>query len=459
MRRPIVPVARTINSRKRARAVTSAFHRITHELERATDRAERRHLTDELRRLGGRAAYQQASAFNTAVNSTSRWVVRRIRARNMLPPAAPHEPRLLEIGAINAQLLDTPGLCVRAIDLRASLPRIERADFLALPHGGQPSASTGVTRAYDVLVCSMVLNCVPEARARFDMLVGMRAHLVVGGVCFIVLPLSCLVHSHTLTATSFADCLRAVGLRPEEETPKPASQKLIYFECVAGAPDRAAALRFQASRHERRAQGRKSAGADARARRKSQGATFDIDLGGNLGFGVRVPRSFEPSIIGRARRVQEAARDEFLRRCDEAKTTAEEPTSGDGRVSEGGAPSEPLAADHVETHPALARLVHELGLDSETHLDFASWSWGPSSGCSDACRWSLHSRAASLQSTTGWHWRRAGGWERRSPRPARAMTATRACTTEQRWSGERHVPIRSLPSSFRCWWRCGSDFI
>lgn len=75
----------------------------------------------------------------------------------------------------------------------------------------------------------------PDARRRFDMLVCMRGQLRVGGLCFVVLPGSCLSHSHTLTHDSFADCLRGVGLAPDLAAETPASAKLAYFECAAGA--------------------------------------------------------------------------------------------------------------------------------------------------------------------------------------------------------------------------------
>ena len=109
----------------------------------------------------------------------------------------------LQIGAINAQLLSVPWLQVRAIDLRPCLPSIEQADFLQLhPAGG-----------FDVVVCAMVLNCVPTANDRGNMLLKMRGHLQDGGHAFIVLPLRCLNDSPYMTAKHFEDALAAAGLR------------------------------------------------------------------------------------------------------------------------------------------------------------------------------------------------------------------------------------------------------
>ena len=184
--------------------------------------------------MGGVAAYQAASALNTKLNSTSRWVQRALR-RSPIPGAASPN-RVLEIGAVNTQLLDAQDLEVRAIDLHSSDPRIEQCDFFSLAHGGEADTSSGATRLYDAVVCSMVLNCVPHERRRFEMLVGIRAQLREGGKAFVTLPRSCLDHSFTLCEASFADALTAVGLPPIVDAKLPESAKLVYFECEAALP-------------------------------------------------------------------------------------------------------------------------------------------------------------------------------------------------------------------------------
>ena len=124
---PIVPVPSKVTSRKHARRLTSAYHTITHKLAAASTESERAACRAELKDMGGVEAYQQASALNTALNPTSRWVKRALAALQKKGSGA---PRILEIGAVNTQLLDAPGLEVRAIDLHASHPRIEQRDFL-----------------------------------------------------------------------------------------------------------------------------------------------------------------------------------------------------------------------------------------------------------------------------------------------------------------------------------------
>ena len=109
----------------------------------------------------------------------------------------------MQIGAVNAQLLRVPWLKVRAIDLRPCLPSIEQADFLSLT----PSA------AFDIVMCAMVLNCVPTALDRGNMLLKMRGHLREGGHAFIVNPLRCLNDSPYMTTERFELALAAAGFR------------------------------------------------------------------------------------------------------------------------------------------------------------------------------------------------------------------------------------------------------
>lgn len=92
---------------------------------------------------------------------------------------------------------------MRAIDLRPCLPSIEQADFLQLQPAG----------AFDIVVCAMVLNCVPTAVDRGNMLLKIRGHLQQGGHAFIVIPLRCLNDSPYMTAKYFEDALAAAGLQ------------------------------------------------------------------------------------------------------------------------------------------------------------------------------------------------------------------------------------------------------
>ena len=115
---PIVPPTPKITSRKHARKVTSAYHKITAQMKVAGSASELAACASELAEIGGVMAYQQASALNTALNKTSAWVVQVLRQRKLLKRDA--RLRVLEVGAINTQLLEEPELATRSYSSGAS---------------------------------------------------------------------------------------------------------------------------------------------------------------------------------------------------------------------------------------------------------------------------------------------------------------------------------------------------
>ena len=218
---PLVPPP--IASRRVARRVTSEFHRLAQDAARAPTAAARAAAERVLEDRRGR--YQEASALSTALHSTSRWVLRVLRRRGVLGAAAnARPPALLEVGAVNTQLLDARGLAVRAIDVRSSMQRIERVDFFDL----RPQGS------YDVVVCALVLNCLPDAAARGRMVAGLVAHLRPGGLCFLVVPRSCLERSAATTPARFDAVLRRAGL---VELERRATPRLLHLCLAAGRAD------------------------------------------------------------------------------------------------------------------------------------------------------------------------------------------------------------------------------
>ena len=102
--------------------------------------------------MGGVAAYQAASALNTALNPVSRWVKKSLLNSSSVRQKSTTPLRVLEIGAVNTQLLDWCGSGVRAIDLHTVEPRIEQCDFFTLPHGGEVDAAGGCPKPYDAIV-------------------------------------------------------------------------------------------------------------------------------------------------------------------------------------------------------------------------------------------------------------------------------------------------------------------
>ncbi|CAM9372594.1 unnamed protein product, partial [Ectocarpus fasciculatus] len=196
-----VPIGgRAIKSRRIARIVTSSFHDITRSLKIAeeelaaanevtrSDLARRvTELKSELTQMGGRHKYQEASIISTKHHQTSKWMIQSIKTlRPDYKDRGEHKLALLEVGAINNQLLRCPWLNVRAVDLNSQHPYIEEIDYFDVT----PDP------IYDFIVASMVVNCVPEPSRRAEMLSRFCSHLKprsltepLGGVLFLVLPL------------------------------------------------------------------------------------------------------------------------------------------------------------------------------------------------------------------------------------------------------------------------------
>lgn len=250
-----------MKSRKRARHVTTQFHKLTHERERAIQQGDMgivQQLDQALRAMGGRSEYQRASQLSTSFHSTSKWVLGHlaqlgwlygIRSATTTDDASAgvqeskkqrRSTRILEVGAINTELLDaaeessiTDGeskkkyrLDVRAIDLHSMEKRIEEADFLTLPF-----CSDDIQQRYDVIVCSMVINCVPTPTDRGKMMALLYHHLRPGGLLFLTLPKYCLTKSAFLTASIFEEMLGkngGVGFEVEQTKQSP---KVAFFIC------------------------------------------------------------------------------------------------------------------------------------------------------------------------------------------------------------------------------------
>jgi len=292
------PHVSQMKSRKRARQVTTLFHKYTRERDFAIEKygvesQEVQDINEKIKAMGGREAYQQASQLSTSFHSTSKWVLGCLQRNGWLygipttavatctttvsekknetqdhttpiPPQQKRkhkterrETRLLEVGAINTELLDasdrtvemsnnhddgkttntTPNaeegqhqkkyrLDVRAIDLHSMHPgRIEEADFLKLPF------SSSTSQLYDVIVCSMVLNCVTTPKDRGEMLARLFHFLRPGGFLFLTIPKLCLTQSPYINRGEFLRLLGKTGVGFQVEETKE-SPKVAFCRCM-----------------------------------------------------------------------------------------------------------------------------------------------------------------------------------------------------------------------------------
>ena len=354
------------------------------------------------------------------------------------------------------------------------------------------------------------------------MLVGMRSMLKAGGKAFVTLPRSCLDHSFTLCEESFCDVLASVGLcrlnkHHPERTPDstrsggggsldaPASSKIVYFECIAGLPSAEAAVRVQHARHEARASHR---AADSSQRAKSAGAAFDVDVGGTLGFGVRVARSYDPVDAGRRAKEQVLVRTEFVRRYAEtsAEAVAEALTRSSTHDAHApvSAPGTAVKVGDGAEHdlPSVAGLAGLAAIEEQldrtvqrgaSRLDYSHWRWYPGGAAEDRLPFWRHladgMEGSSAQAHSGWQWS-AAGWVQSAAanelghqqppttcdQPGACQTSTEHCATkpdqkshDQGSTGEqrlikqdhdrpsrrqKHRALQARVSSVGgCWWR------
>ena len=324
------PHAVAMKSRKRARQVTTLFHKYTREKDLAerqgADQATIQAIEDKIEAMGGRKTYQEASQLSTSFHSTSKWVLgylqrngwlygrhigekvigddvcsdisdgkeqvkeegKEIRETNHTNQTDKKKRRprrdttLLEIGAINTELLDAAErtkeednsilkgtvsnettkpnaeriakkyrLKVRSIDIHSMHPsRIEEADFLTLPlpppiininnissnkinDDERESHDDDQTQQqrYDVLVCSMVLNCVTTPEDRGEMITRIYDFLRPGGIAFLTIPKLCLTQSPFVNRDTFIKLLGDTGVGFEVEDITKESPKISFFIC------------------------------------------------------------------------------------------------------------------------------------------------------------------------------------------------------------------------------------
>ena len=237
------------SSRKQARKLTTLFHKYTRLRESVKDDANQVEKIDGLiEEMGGRQAYQRASQVSTSFFSTSKWVLGFLSRNGWLYGIRPavrtkkvprRTTRVLEVGAINTQFLDAAAetvvrdgdtlkkykLDVRAIDLHSMFPdQIEEADFLKIPLISKDDPEG----RYDVIVCSMVLNCVPTSPDRGEMMTRLFHFLRPGGLLFLTIPKSCLSLSPFMDRSSFCQVLEDLGLDVKETKDSP---KISFFVC------------------------------------------------------------------------------------------------------------------------------------------------------------------------------------------------------------------------------------
>lgn len=216
-RPPTAQKAKRSLSSQVTRTIIRSHHQLHHKLSNAVkkgDEAEINRLKHEIQEQGGLKTYQDASITGQSSErggDSSKvlmtWLKDLKLSSNTSQPLA-----MLEVGALSTQ-----NACSRSkmfnmtwIDLNSQDPRIEQQDFMERP------LPVSTAERFDVLSLSLVLNYVPEASARGDMLrrttqfmkktPGQQLPLL-----FLVLPAPCVTNSRYLDQKRLEDIMASLG--------------------------------------------------------------------------------------------------------------------------------------------------------------------------------------------------------------------------------------------------------
>ncbi|KAI1117015.1 putative methyltransferase-domain-containing protein [Nemania sp. NC0429] len=236
-RPPTVQKPRSI-SRKATRGLINAIHQLEKKKAQAAakgDKVAEAAANSEIAALGGIQKYQQASLQgqrNDRGGDSSRvlmeWLRTKLSASGL---TADGSVRMLEVGA-----LSTTNECSRSgffhmerIDLNSQGDGILQQDFMKRP------LPTHDAHTFDIISLSLVLNFVPDAKGRGDMLLRTldflkKPHSTDADdtfpCLFLVLPASCVTNSRYMDESLFERIMTALGYT---KTHSKITQKLVYY--------------------------------------------------------------------------------------------------------------------------------------------------------------------------------------------------------------------------------------
>ncbi|UNI16272.1 25S rRNA (adenine(2142)-N(1))-methyltransferase [Purpureocillium takamizusanense] len=222
-------------SRKASRTLINTHHQLEKRRRQATamgDGQAEAAIAAEIASLGGLDHYQQASLQGQRLDrggDTSKVLLEWLPTKKLA--TGRQRLRMLEVGA-----LSTRNACSRSglfdmvrIDLNSQEKGIVEQDFMERP---LPSSDAD---KFDVISLSLVLNFVPEAESRGQMLMRTLSFLrkqvmatqdqVPFPLLFLVLPRSCLSNSRYMTESRLEELMSDLGYRRSQTK---MTQKLAY---------------------------------------------------------------------------------------------------------------------------------------------------------------------------------------------------------------------------------------
>lgn len=220
------PLAKSMKSmsRRASRTLINTHHQLEKKRRQAVakgDKAEELSISNELAKLGGLDHYQKASLQGQSHDrggDSSRVLLEWLPVKEL--KASGQKLRMLEVGA-----LSTNNACSRSglfemihIDLNSQEPGIHQQDFMQRPLPKDDS------ERFDIISLSLVVNFVPEAEVRGQMLARTLLFLyeesntpssatseAVFPALFFVLPRSCTTNSRYFTEERLEEIMKALG--------------------------------------------------------------------------------------------------------------------------------------------------------------------------------------------------------------------------------------------------------
>ncbi|KAI1173741.1 putative methyltransferase-domain-containing protein [Nemania sp. FL0916] len=236
-RPPTVQKPRSI-SRKATRGLINSIHQLEKKKAQAAakgDKAAEVAADAEITALGGIEKYQQASLQgqrNDRGGDSSRVLMEWLKAGFSASGLTPNKSvRMLEVGA-----LSTTNECSRSgffdmerIDLNSQGDGILQQDFMKRPLPADD------TQLFDIISLSLVINFVPDAQGRGDMLLRTLEFLKKPHTAaphgafpclFLVLPAPCVTNSRYMDEPLLERIMNALGY---EKAHSKTTQKLVYY--------------------------------------------------------------------------------------------------------------------------------------------------------------------------------------------------------------------------------------
>lgn len=212
------------------RTIIRSHHQLHKKLAQAIksgekDRADA--IEREIEEQGGLKAYQDASITGQSIErggDSSKVLMQWLDTLDLKTDG--RKLRMLEVGA-----LSTANACSRSgkfdmtwIDLNSQDPKIQQQDFMGRP------LPTSDDQRFDVISLSLVINYVPDAESRGDMLRRTTSFLAPSSseslpTLFLVLPAPCVTNSRYLNESRLDIMLESLGYRKLRQKISP---KLYY---------------------------------------------------------------------------------------------------------------------------------------------------------------------------------------------------------------------------------------